>query len=66
MTRHLTYPLIMQVKSIATLAADDNPPNSVEIEVQTPLGRGVLHMSQAAASDLGAKLATHLQVRDPR
>jgi len=64
MTRHLTYPLITKVNSIATRAADDFPPNCVEIDVQTPLGRGVLHMSQAAASDLGAKLAAHLQAAD--
>jgi hypothetical protein len=61
MTRHLTYPLITKVNSIATRADDDAPLNCVEIDVQTPLGRGVLHMSQAAASDLGAKLAAHLQ-----
>lgn len=66
MTRHLTYPLIMKVKSIATRGADEYPPNCVEIEVQTPLGRGVLHMSHDAAFDLGAKLATHLQARDAR
>ena len=66
MTRHLTYPLIMKVKSIVTRAADEYPPNCVEIEVQTPLGRGVLHMSQDAASDLGAKLVTHLQAHDTR
>ena len=64
MTRHLTYPLITKINSIATRAADDAPPNCVEIDVQTPLGRGVLHMSQAAASDLGAKLAEHLQAAD--
>jgi len=61
MTRHLTYPLITKITSIATRLADDYPPNCVEIEVQTPLGRGVLHMSQGAASELGAKLVTHLQ-----
>ena len=61
MTRHLTYPLITKVNSIATRAADDFPPNCIEIDVQTPLGRGVLHMSQDAASALGAKLAAHLQ-----
>jgi len=66
MTRHLTYPVIMKVKSIATLAADDIPPSCVQIEVQTPLGRGVLHMSQDAASELGAKLATHLQAQASR
>jgi hypothetical protein len=56
----------MKVKSIATLAADDIPPSCIEIEVQTPLGRGVLHMSQDAASELGAKLATHLQAQASR
>jgi len=64
MTRHLTYPLITKVNSIATRAADDFPPNCVEIDVQTPLGRGVLHVSQDAALELGAKLATHLQAGD--
>lgn len=63
MTRHLTYPLITKISSIATRLADEHPPNCVEVEVQTPLGRGVLHMSQEAAFDLGAKLATHLQGR---
>lgn len=66
MTRHLTYPLITKVASIATRPADETPPNQVEIEVQTPLGRGVLHMSQDAAFDLGAKLTTYLQAHAPR
>ena len=64
MTRHLTYPLITKVNSIATRAADETPPNSVAIEVQTSLGRGVLHMSNDAAFELEAKLATHFQARD--
>ena len=63
MTRHLTYPLIIKVNSIATQAADETLPNSVAIEVVTSLGRGLLHMSQDAAGDLGAKLAAHLQTR---
>ena len=66
MTRHLTYPLITRISSIATRAADDYPPNCIEIEVHTPLGRGVLHVSQDAAPELGAKLAAHLQSRDTR
>ncbi len=66
MTRHLTYPLITKVSSIATRPADEAPLNRVEIEVHTPLGRGVLHMSQDAAVDLGAKLATYLQAHEPR
>lgn len=65
MTRHLTYPLIAKVISIATRAADEAPPNCIEVEVQTSLGRGVLHMSQDAALELGAKLATHLQATTP-
>jgi hypothetical protein len=66
MTRHLTYPLITKVISIATRPADETPPNRVEIEVQTSLGRGVLHMSKDAASELGAKLATYLQADTSR
>lgn len=61
MTRHLTYPLITKINSILTRPADETPPNRVEIEVQTSLGRGVLHLSQDAASELGAKLATYMQ-----
>jgi hypothetical protein len=57
--------LITKVKSIVRRASDDNPPDCVEIEVQTPLGRGVLHMSHDAASDLGAKLATHFKAQAP-
>ena len=64
MTRHLTYPLITKVISIATRAADDAPPNCIEVEVQTSLGRGVLHMAQDAALELSVKLVTHLQARD--
>jgi len=63
MTRHLTYPLIVRVDSIVTRPADETPPNRVEIEVQTLLGRGVLEMSQDVAIELAVKLATHLQVR---
>jgi hypothetical protein len=66
MTRHLTYPLITKVISIATRPADETPPNRVEIEVQTSLGRGVLHLSQDAASELGAKLASYLQPHESR
>lgn len=64
MTRHLTYPLITKVISIATRAADDAPPNCIEVEVQTSLGRGVLQMAQDAALELSVKLVTHLQARD--
>jgi hypothetical protein len=63
MTRHLTYPLITKISSIATRPAEDEQPDRIEIEVQTSLGRGVLHMSPDAASQLGAKLVTYLQVR---
>lgn len=66
MTRHLTYPLITKISSIATRASDDVPPDCVQIEVQTSLGRGVLHMSHDAAFELGAKLETHLQARASR
>jgi hypothetical protein len=64
MTRHLTYPLITSVNSIVTRPADETPPNRVEIEVQTSLGRGVLEMSPDAAFELAVKLSTHLQARD--
>lgn len=64
MTRHLTYPLITKISSIATRPAEDEQPDRLEIEVQTTLGRGVLHMSPDAASQLGAKLVTHLQAGD--
>jgi hypothetical protein len=63
MTRHLTYPLITKINSIATRPAEDEQPDRLEIEVQTTLGRGVLHISPDAASQLGAKLVTHLQAR---
>jgi hypothetical protein len=61
MTRHLTYPLITKITAIATRAADDAPPDCIEVEVQTPLGRGVLHMSHDAAFALGAKLVAYTQ-----
>lgn len=64
MTRHLTYPLITKISSIVTRPAEDEHPDRVEIEVQTSLGRGVLHMSVDAASQLGAKLVTHSQARE--
>ena len=66
MTRHLTYPLITKVISVATRPADETPPNRVEIDIQTSLGRGVLHLSQDAAIDLSAKLSTYLQAAIPR
>jgi|GEM_PF-4076582 len=70
MTRHLTYPLITKITSIATLPSEDTQPDRqpdrVEIEVHTSLGRGVLRMSQDAASELGAKLKAHLQAGIPR
>jgi hypothetical protein len=64
MTRHLTYPLITKITAIATRAADDAPANCIEVEVQTPLGRGVLHMSHDAAFALGAKLVAYTQPAD--
>ena len=66
MVRHLTYPLIMHVKSIATRSADNIPPNCIEVEVLTSLGRGVLDMSRDAAIELTAKLSQHLQSSRPQ
>jgi hypothetical protein len=61
MVRHLTFPLITQVRSIVTETADGTVPDRVAIEVRTSLGSGVLLMSPDAARDLAAKLATHVE-----
>ena len=61
MTRHLTFPTISHVNSIVTDTAGGTRPNHVSIEVRTLLGLGILEMSPGAASELAAKLSTHLR-----